>query len=476
VKYNILNIFIISIILALFSCKKESFITDNSAKLSFSTDTVMFDTVFTTIGSTTKQLKVHNHFNKPIKITSIYLSGNSSMFRLNINGKKSNSVRDIEIAADDSMFIFIEVNVDPNNQSTPMVITDSIIFITNGNIQNIQLVAWGQDVNYMNQKILRNDTIWTNSKPFLIYNSMFVDSAKTLTIQPGTKLYFHGKSRLYVYKGTLVVNGTLQNPVIFRGDRLEQSYKDIPGQWEGIFFIAGSKNNNINYAVIRNARIGIRVDTLASLTVPTLTITNSKIENMSEAGIFAQGSTIFAANCLINNCNQYCVDLSIGGSYEFYNCTIANYYRFSSSNTPALNINNWYEDVYGTIQIRPITNAYFGNCIIYGNKELEIGLDSFLISSGSYFNFTFDHCLLKVNSQFNTSNLRYFKSNVFGNPYFKDEENYDYSLDTLSSAINKGDINLVNLYPSFLNYDIINVSRITYGAPDIGTYERKNQK
>jgi len=473
-RFNILFVFFLLIISIFLSCKKDSFITDNNSKLSFSTDTVMFDTVFTTIGSTTKQLKVHNPYNKSIKISSIFLAGSNSNFRLNINGRVTNNIKDIEIAPKDSIFIFVEVTVNPN-KNTPIVVNDSIIFVTNGNIQDVKLVAFGQDVILVDEQIFNNNTTWTNNKPFLIYNSMLVDSGITLTIQQGTKLYFHKNSRLYV-KGTLKVNGTLDQQVFFMGDRLEQMYKDVPGQWEGIFFVAGSKDNSINYGVIKNAIIGIRVDTMASLTIPTLILSNTKIENMSSVGLFAQGSFIRAYNCIIDNCNQYAVDLSIGGSYEFYHCTIANYWEYSNRSTPALNINNYYQDLTGTYRIREIALAYFGNCIIYGNKECEIGLDSFSGIDDQYFNYTFDHCLIKANSELKTSNARDFKDIIVNNdPKFKDINNYDYTLDTMSVAMNKGDLSIVNLFPFYLITDFNNVNRTSYGLPDIGAYERKEQ-
>ena len=112
---NHLLIFFIVFLVITFSCRKEEFITDSGTKLSFSVDTVMFDTVFTTIGSTTKRFKIYNKYNKTISVSSIYLAnGNSSNFRLNIDGQQSNSVSDVEVLANDSLYIFVEVTVDPN--------------------------------------------------------------------------------------------------------------------------------------------------------------------------------------------------------------------------------------------------------------------------------------------------------------------------------------------------------------------------
>jgi len=222
-------IFIFFTCFAITSCKKEKFLKDSDAKLDFSTDTVQFDTVFTTIGSATLNFKVYNAYNKTLKISSIRLAkGNASFFRLNINGVSTRQLNDVELEAKDSMYIFVEVHVDPLNSNNPLVVQDSVVFETNGNFQDIKLVAFGQDVNLINGKIIRNDTTWTNSKPFLVYNSMLVDSGVTLNILSGTKIYFHKDSRLYVL-GTLLANGNKGEPIIFRNDRLEHWYDDVPG-------------------------------------------------------------------------------------------------------------------------------------------------------------------------------------------------------------------------------------------------------
>jgi len=185
------------LLLALFfSCKKDNFITDSSAKLEFSTDTVMFDTVFTTIGSTTQQFKIYNRHNEFVKVSSIYLAnGNTTKFRLNINGIRATKIENVEIPPKDSLFIFVEVTLDPNNTNNPLAIIDSMVCVTNGNVQDVKLVAFGQDVHLIKGQIIQSQT-WNNDKPYLVYNSMLVDSLHTLTINAGTKIYFHRGSTM----------------------------------------------------------------------------------------------------------------------------------------------------------------------------------------------------------------------------------------------------------------------------------------
>ena len=42
------------------ACKKDKVLTDPSAKVSFSQDSILFDTVFTTIGSATQNIRIRN--------------------------------------------------------------------------------------------------------------------------------------------------------------------------------------------------------------------------------------------------------------------------------------------------------------------------------------------------------------------------------------------------------------------------------
>jgi hypothetical protein len=450
-----------------YSCERLDILTGPDAKLRFSADTVYFDTIFTTIGSTTKQLRIYNHYDQPLKISSINLAGGQeSVFRLNIDGVPENFASDIEIPPEDSIYVFVEVTLDPNNADSLLMIMDSIVFVTNGNIQDVDLVAWGQDVHFINGEIIKSET-WISDKPYLVFNSMLVDTNEVLTIEEGVTVHFHRDSRLFV-AGTLIVNGTRDNPVTFQGDRLEQLYKDIPGQWDGLWLLPGSHDNRINYAVIKNGIIGIESDTLASITVPTLDISNSIILNMSSVGILGLGTTIKASNCVVGDCGQFALALLIGGSYEFYHCTIANYWgSFTSRSNPAVVLNNYYEDIYGNYQIRPIEKAMFGNCIIYGNRDSEFEIDSF---PNTVINYELNHCVTKIDPEkFNLNDQTRFNT-IFNyeDPKFVSYEDNDYQLDTLSAAKDRGLVDYALLY----SYDLLGISRLDDEGPDIGAYER----
>lgn len=449
-------------------CERDNLITDPNAKLSFSHDTILFDTVFTTIGSTTKQLKVYNRHNRDIEIASVYLAGgDQSNFRLNIDGLSFYHAENILIRESDSIFIFVEVTIDPVAQNNPLVVQDSIVFITNDNVQDIDLVAWGQDVYLINSEIIKTQT-WTNNKPYLIYNSMLVDTLETLTINEGTRVYFHRNSTLYV-SGTLIVSGTLEEPVTFQGDRLESMYEYIPGQWGGMYFINGSQNNKIDYAEIKNAVTGIHLGNLYSEDAPpTLELSNTIITHMNYAGVSSIGATISAYNCVVSDCGFYCAVLTTGGRYDFNHCTFANYWGYSNRITPNVMITNFYNLNDTALFTGELVNAGFGNCIIYGDKMTEIGFD-FLEEGGDY-NYKFDFCLLKVDiSKLDISNSEYFnKIFVNTNPDFFSYNDFNFQLDTLSYAKDKGSIEIAVKFP----LDILQKSRIEDVGPDLGAYER----
>ncbi|MCK4662925.1 MAG: hypothetical protein KAT68_08675 [Bacteroidales bacterium] len=456
--------FLFITIIYLFSCNREEFITDNTAKLEFSVDTVMFDTVFTTIGSTTKSFKVYNRHKKYISISSIILAkGDNSNFRININGISGNA-KNIEIPPQDSMFVFVEVNVDPNRDE--MIEQDSIVFITNGNAQDIDLVAFGQDVNLVEGEIIESQT-WTNEKPYLIYYYIAVDTLQTLTIEQGTHIYFHKEAYMYV-QGTLIVNGTIDEPVIFEGDRLEYLYEDVPGQWGGIHFVIGTENNLINYAEIKNATTGVRADSIVNFTNPTVTISNTRIENMSYAGILGLGTSILCWNSVIANCGFYAIAIPIGGSYEFYHCTVSNNYEYGNRTESSIWLNNYYT-VGADVYIRPLDNAYFGNCIIYGNNRNEVGYSTKYASVGAL-NYKFDHCLLKIADTTDISDTDHFESIIKNlDPKFISIDDNNFQLDTLSPAKDFGKIEFANFYPLDFNQE----NRLTIdNKPDLGAYER----
>lgn len=449
------------------SCRKDIFVNENDARLEFSVDTLLFDTVFTTIGTVTREFKAYNRSNRPVLISSIELAGGgSSSYRMNVDGRQGVSISDILLEAHDSLYVFVEATIDPLNVNSPLVVQDSIVFNVNGNLQDIDLVAWGQDVHLVNGEIF-NTADWINDKPYLVYNSMLVDTLETLTLEAGVHVFFHKGSTMYV-SGTLKVLGTLEEPVTFTGDRLDELYKDIPGQWGGIYFINGSKQNEIHNATIINGTTGIHLGNFYSQDQPPdLQLRNVIIEHMTFAGLSSIGGSIYGENCVVADCGFYLAALTTGGNYEFYQTTFANYWSWSGRNTGSLLITNYYVFNDTAVFTGDLTMATFGNCIIHGNKDNEIELSN-LEGAGS-FNYFFDHCLVKVDTSVHISDTNRFRSPFVNEiPGFVSPYDYNLEPDTLAFVQDKGSVEIATQIP----VDLLGNDRLKDGLPDLGAYER----
>jgi hypothetical protein len=465
------------VILAFASCRKHELISnDASLKLSFSADSVVFDTVFTSLGTVTLPLKVYNRNNARLNISSIFLnSGNQSAFRMNVDGTPGIEVNNIEIAPNDSLFVFIRATIDPLDQSNPFVVEDDIIFNTNGNEQSVKLVAWGQDAVYIlanryipgfpRFKIVADSletTVWTADKPYVVYGYALIDSYGELIIEEGARIHFHDKSGLWAFAdGVLKVRGTQENPVLFQGDRLDQAYRNIPGQWDRIWLMEGRQgfDHEIDYAIIRNGFIGLQLESFLRPTQNKLKITNTIIENHTGMGIYAILHQIDAENLVVANTGSYTVALTGGGNYNFRHATIANNWSYSVRNSPVMFMNNWLTGEEGTIPIA--LNVGIGNSIVHGSNPEEIILD---FVEGAASNFLFDHC--NIRTQRNLNDWPQFVNCISNqSPRYRNYQAFNFRPDTLSPVIGMGSLNIAALVP----YDLDGVNRTA--APDLGAYQ-----
>lgn len=415
---------LISLFIAILSTscvKEEQFLTDSSVRLAFSSDTVSFDTVFTAMVSTTHFVKVYNRYDEPILINAVSVQGQyANRFRINVDGDTNRVARNVEIAAHDSIFIFVQANINPNDQTNPFLIDADIVFNFNNKQQNLPIMAYGRNAVYhvptythqLYQLYINRrgqiDTLWIpfsiidcsnwdHTLPHVILGYAVVNSNETLSLNAGDELYFGKDACLWVYdSATLDVRGTLEQPVLFTSIRHDGYYDSLPGQWSHIWLSQGSKDNHIEWARIENGTNGIVVDTNVTAN-PTLNISNSVFRNHSEVGIRGQGAYIVGDNLLVYNCGTALLDLHYGGRYIFSNSTFANYWRYSSRKSPSLIINNYYAYNENTIFPRPIDEASFRNCIIYGNYSgsNNSGEVKFDCLDGCTFNCSFVNCLIR---------------------------------------------------------------------------------
>lgn len=442
--------------------------------------------------------RVHNPNNGKVNISNIALArGISSFYRLNVDGVAGKSFSNVEIAAHDSIYVFVEVTIDPNADPnvSPFIYKDSILFNMNGHQQHVDLIAFGQNAYYhmpdphntiyfsntqaLYFQLLEKDSVWPNDKPHLIYNYVVVDSAFTLTIQKNTHIYFHNGGGIWIYRyGKIKVNGEFGNEVTFQGDRLEQEYKDVPGQWDRIWINEGSTGNLINYAVMKNAYIGVQAGyaafggygPLTSTTIPNqLDISNTKIQNCSYAAFLGQFYNVRGGNNVFSNCGQYLLQLAYGGNYNFRQCTFANYWNQTSNaqsgsqarTTPSFYFNNYFN---GTI-LNGYDSLYFGNCILTGSLAEEFKFDTLAVVHGFMHGPLFDHCLMRT-SLYGQSTSHFINSQDI----FNNSATYDFHLSSPNNpAYTIGDPSLVGNY----TLDIEGKNRTVVIKPDLGAYQHQ---
>lgn len=450
------------LLLLLFACRKDQFITSRDARVLISTDTLKFDTVFVSAGSTYRAMTIINDNNRKLRISSLELSGGAgSVFKMNVDGISGNRFSDLEIAANDSIYVFVQVNIDPSAGTLPFVLRDSIAVTYNGNTKKVQLEAWGQNAHFFRDRVISADETWNNDLPYVILGSLYVPAGKKLTINKGCRIYVHADAPL-VINGTLQTNGLKDTAdrVYFQGDRLDDPYTTYPASWPGIYFLEDASDNILNYTVIRNSYQAIGVLGLSVNSNPKLTLNECIIDNAYDAGIIAANGSITARNCLVSNCGKN-LYLSQGGQYLFTHCTISSYgNRFIDHKEPVLTLSDA-----GNSGSNPLT-AVFRNCIFWG--ENGIVNDEVLVQkTGNSFNVNFDAPLWKVQQAPANCTISQAISNQ---PPLFDSINtadhyYNFRLKAGSPAVNKG----VN---AGITIDLDGLPR-PVGLPDLGCYEQQ---
>jgi hypothetical protein len=464
-----ITLFFLTAMMLVVACKKDSVITSPDARLSISADTLKFDTVFTSAGSVTQFFKIINENNQRLILSSVTLMGGAaSSFKMNVDGIASNVVNDVEIAANDSIYVFVQVNVDPAAGNIPFVIRDSIQVSFNGNEQLLQLEAWGQNAHYLRDKeIVANET-WNNDLPYVILGYLRVNAPATLTINKGCRIYVHADAPLII-DGSLKVNGLKDTAdrVYFSGDRLDQPYANYPASWPGIYFGTTSIDNVLNFAVIRNSYQSVAVVDPSFNANPKLVMNECVIDNSYDAGIIASNSSVSLRNCLVSNCGRNVVLL--GGSYSFEHCTIVSYSNtYILHREPVLQIRNA-----DALNVTRSLNTIFKNCILWGangTPEQEIVVEKAANTGATPFTVNFSYNLWKVESPpaeittnlFNINSDPLFDSIDASKPFY----NFRLKTDPVPSpAINKG----IN---STVTIDLDGNPR-PVGLPDLGCFEKQ---
>ncbi len=464
------RILLIVVIFFTASCKKESFITSGNARLSTSADTLHFDTLFTSVGSVTQYFRIFNDNDQKLKLSNIQLSGGtSSAFKINVDGFTGPAVRDVEIEANDSVYVFVTVKIDPTVADIPFVFQDSVQIEYNGNTKWVQLEAWGQNAHFLRSQVITGSESWTNTKPYVILDGLFIAPGATLTINKGARIFVHADAPIIV-DGTLRVLGERYDStrVTFRGDRLDEPYRNFPAAWPGIYFRETSLNNELNFVNIINAYQGIVLLQPSVNSNPKLVLNESVVDNCYDAGILAIQSSIRARNSLISNCGKNMV-LVNGGNYDLIHCsvvTVSN--NFITHKDPVLLLTNFIEEG-STIVSNPLS-AVFKNCIFWGENgtvEDEVVVNK---QGPAPLDVGFENCLWKVKKDpTSTAGVRSIDMISNQSPAFDSiniqRNYYSFRLRDGSPAIDKALVTGVLL-------DLDGNPR-PVGLPDIGSYEKQ---
>lgn len=440
------------------SCEKDFYASTKNDRLSFSSDTVSFDTVFTEKGTLTQCIKIKNENKGIIKIDRMSVAKNRlSEFYINVNGVQGPCVENIDIAAGDSIFVFVQSKLHSQDVDTVLYHKDVLKIEYNTVVDSVIICAWGQDVvNLKGETVF--STTFTANKPYVVYDSLVVASGETLTIDAGARIYMHYNANILVY-GTLLILGTSENPVVISSDRLEETYQLLPGQWGSIVFKASSTDNVIEYAKIINGVNGLIFEGTAENDIQC-DIHNSRISNMSGYCVYANNAHIDTYNSVFANCN-YSVLAINAGWFNAVHCTIYNEgsasgRKYYPSVVVGDNANNEYTAL--------LKQAYFYNSIIAGTTTNEIVFESHL--GDNKLPCIIQSCLIR--DTYTSADSVYYKENVFydrNTNLFVATENF--MLDTLSQAKDIGDIKYANIYP----LDLLNNSRVSDGKPDVGAME-----
>lgn len=444
--------FLLLIVVCVVGCSllDEPISSSGSLSLTFSTDTVAFDTLLTERRSPTQRLSIYNPNEAAIRISRIALAGGDlSDYSLIVNGRQSPVLTDEVLNAGDSLLVLVEIKVSAQNRDLPYAVQDQIEVSWNGNQQDIILLAYGQD-GIRPEAQLICDTFWSNQRPYILSDTLVVGPGCELVIEKGAHLYFENDAALFV-QGTLTAVGDTASKILFTSTRFDSGYDQVPGQWNGIYFLEGSTGSRLSFVEISNAQIGIRAGTPDDDNVPDVVLENTSIYNMSFAGILAFSSDLLASNTLIYNCGTYLVGNFAGGAYQYRHCTFSNHLSFFNSSEPYVQFSDNIVLSDGQLLSEDLT-LEISNSILWGTGENEL-----LISEGGGAQLAIS---LRANIIRTAETIdQNYTSLDFNFPGFTAA----YDLDTLAFAKDKG----VELG---IRTDILGHPRDT--LPDIGAFER----
>lgn len=461
----------------------DTFTTSSSNRLTFSTDTVRLDTVFSTVPSSTRSFWVYNHSGKGLRCQDVRLEGgNQNGFRVNVDGtylspEQGYKAQEIEVRTKDSIRIYVEVTTPVAGSVQPKLLSDRLVFtLESGVEQQVALTAWSWDADFMRSPTFTTDkTLLATERPLVVYGPMTVAEGATLTIEPGSTVYFHDGASIDV-AGRLVCRGTAGNPVTLRGDRLDRMFDYLPydrvsGQWGGIRLRSTSYDNSIDFTDLHSSFDGLVVDS-SDVSRQKLALSNSTIHNCQGYALRLVNSKATIGNCQLSNALMNCLSVD-GGDVQVNNSTLAQYYPFDSNRQAALSF---------SALNHPLLNFSCHNSLITGYADGEMMGGKPTGDSVNTFKYNFANCIIRTPAlEEGDEELAHFTDVTFedtkdtvayGMKHFVkvdgDKQYYDFHLRKESAAVDKGN----PATASKTDHD----GRARDERPDIGAYELEAEK
>jgi hypothetical protein len=330
-------------------------------------------------------------------------------------------------------------------------------FVSGGFTGRVILEAWGQDIWLVDEDIYA-DAVWTEGKPYVITGSLLIDTLVTLTLDPGTRVFFHYGASLKV-AGSLRSSGTPDKRVLLATDRLEDEYDDVPGRWKGIRFLDCSRNNSLINTDVRNAVMAVELAGKEG-SLPDLLLNGTRLMHNTVASLVARNADVFAVNSVFSHSGFSTVSLTEGGSCDFVYCTMESRWEYAFRSQPVMFIGP------GKGVVPDVTVI---NSVITGTLDNELHIDA--SATEAAIRFGADSSLIRVD----TLSRSWYSGSLFRdvmtrqNPRFIDESVYDFRPDTLSPLLDRAGRTEAVTWPR----DLRDKPRLNDDGPDIGAYERQ---
>ena len=218
---------------------------------------------------------------------------------------------------------------------------------------------------------IKNDTTWANFA--YVSGDVEVEDGVTLTIEPGTSIYFAAEDNDNLFDSTVVefrINGELNaagsyaNPIEFKS----LAAIPQPGDWSGIQFFGNNSSGSLSYCNISHAYHGIK--SYAPIDLSNCTISNCEVHGVYIQGDLANG--IIITDCTANNNGDTGILISACDSALIEVCEAdSNYYGVWISLSDYNNIENtnMKSNTNHGVRVSNTSSCAFDSCTIEDNEQ-----------------------------------------------------------------------------------------------------------